>query len=314
MGLAKCEIWRDCDADNSQRVQPFTWYVDSKRAGGAYIIEGAARALLQGFDDNVRARVTTWLVDQRLQGVDLPVVTESVMHHARAKRPLTVDERVERLLMCLGQHDGKLGEVVQVDRDLLLAWTESTELQEVVYLESYVVDSGCIERRGMGGGALLATITMEGHRRIAEQTVNADSSQAFVAMWFDETTSAAYEEAIEPAIRDAGYTPLRIDQKEHVNKIEDEIVAEIRRSRFVVADFTQGDDGARGGVYYEAGFAQGLGMPVVFTCRRDSLKKVHFDTNHYNHIDWSTPDELRERLRNRILAVIGEGPELNRAG
>ncbi len=105
---------------------------------------------------------------------------------------------------------------------------------------------------------------------------------------------------------------MRIDQKEHINKIDDEIIAGIKQSRFLVADFTHGEDGARGGVYYEAGFAHGLGLPVIFTCQKDSVDKLHFDTNHYNHIVWTTPEELREKLKNRILAVIGEGPEAHR--
>ena len=81
-----------------------------------------------------------------------------------------------------------------------------------------------------------------------------------------------------------------------------------KRSRFVVADFTQGEDGARGSVYYEAGFAHGLGIEVIFACREDALQNVHFDTRQYNHIVWETPEELRERLAARISAVIGDGP------
>ena len=107
---------------------------------------------------------------------------------------------------------------------------------------------------------------------------------------------------------DAGYTAMRIDRKEHINKIDDEIIAEIRRSRFLVADFSQGDDGARGGVYFEAGFALGLGIPVIYTCRKSDIDKLHFDTRQYNHIVWETPEDLRTALKNRILAVIGEGP------
>ena len=59
-------------------------------------------------------------------------------------------------------------------------------------------------------------------------------------MWFDESMNDAYENGIEPGIRDAGYEALRIDRKEHSNKIDDEIIEEIRRSRFVVADLTHG--------------------------------------------------------------------------
>ena len=127
-------------------------------------------------------------------------------------------------------------------------------------------------------------------------------------MWFDDSMTDALDNGFELAIMDAGYKPFRIDRKEHINKIDDEIIAEIRRSRFLVADFTHGKDGARGGVYYEAGFARGLGLPVIFACREDVLDTLHFDTNHYNHIVWTDPVDLRGKLKNRILAVIGQGP------
>ena len=127
-------------------------------------------------------------------------------------------------------------------------------------------------------------------------------------MWFDESMESAWEQGIKPAVEDSGYKPLRIDRKEHLNKIDDEIIAEIRRSRFIIADFTHGDEGARGGVYYEAGFAHGLNIPVIFTCRKDALKKVHFDTRQYKHIVWKEPKDLRHQLEISICAVIGDGP------
>ena len=133
--------------------------------------------------------------------------------------------------------------------------------------------------------------------------------QAFVAMWFDPRMKKVYSRGIEPAIRDTGYEPVRIDRKEFLGKVDDEIVAELRKSRFVVADFTTSKKaGARGGVYYEAGFAQGLGIDVIYTCRQDRMKAVHFDTNHFNHITWKKPKDLREQLQHRIEATLGRGP------
>jgi len=120
-----------------------------------------------------------------------------------------------------------------------------------------------------------------------------------------------YDRAIAPAVRAAGYQPLRIDQKpDFLGKIDDQIIAEIRRSRFVIADFTHGDGGVRGSVYYEVGFAQGLDIPVIFTCRDDQLDDLHFDTNHFLHLSWPRghTEALIEPLKNRILANIGEGP------
>ena len=114
---------------------------------------------------------------------------------------------------------------------------------------------------------------------------------------------------IKPAIVDAGYEPVRIDRQEFLGKIDDEIVAEIRKSRFVVADFTTTrKSGARGGVYYEAGFAHGLDIPAILTCHQDCMNDVHFDTNHFNHLVWATPEDMRTKLKNRIEAVLGHGP------
>jgi hypothetical protein len=131
----------------------------------------------------------------------------------------------------------------------------------------------------------------------------ATSSQAFVAMWFDPSMDDVYESGFSAAIAASGYSPLRIDRKEHDRKIDDQIIAEIRRSAFVVADFT----GHRGGVYYEAGFAHGLGRSVILTCRRNELSKLHFDVRQYNTIPWDTPGDLVAPLQNRILALFGAG-------
>ena len=124
-----------------------------------------------------------------------------------------------------------------------------------------------------------------------------------------------YEKGIEPAIKDAGYDPYMVIRDDYIGKIDDKIIAEIRRSRFLVADFTHGNDGVRGSVYYEAGFAEGLNRPVIPMCKKSKVDRdpryLHFDTRNLNHILWVDEDDLREQLRNRVIRVIGEGPKLN---
>lgn len=129
---------------------------------------------------------------------------------------------------------------------------------------------------------------------------NPNSKKVFVAMWFDDEMKEICDKFIFPAIKKVGFYPVRIDNKEHNNDINDEIIGEIRSSRFVVADFT----GNRGGVYYEAGFANGLNIEVIHMCKKDELENVHFDVNHRNIIDWKTGEELYQRLTNRIKATI----------
>jgi hypothetical protein len=131
------------------------------------------------------------------------------------------------------------------------------------------------------------------------------SAQGFVAMWFDHSLRDAWTNGFDVGIRSAGFRPFRIDIKEYVGGITDEIMAEIRRSRFVVADYT----GQVNGVYFEAGFAPGLGLTVIPTCRADEVPKLHFDIKHLNTLLWNTPAELADGLNRRIRAVIGAGPD-----
>lgn len=283
---------------------------DSPRAGGGYELVDSTRFRVGHLADTEKARLTTWLIDQRRQGVEVPRVTTETLAYVKNKRPLPVHERAERLLECMAEQSEAVGTAVLVDaeNDPAHAWSESTHFDDVYYFLNYLIEKGWIQGHRRSDGSFTGTVTVDGYGRIADQQTNVDSSQAFVAMWFDDEMNDAYEQGIRQGIEAAGYTPMRIDRKPDVNKIDDEIIAEIRRSRFLVADFTHGEDGARGGVYYEAGFAYGLGLPVIYSCRADMVDQLHFDTRQYYHIVWETPAELRDRLAQRIEALIGAGP------
>jgi nucleoside 2-deoxyribosyltransferase len=146
------------------------------------------------------------------------------------------------------------------------------------------------------------SLSAEAHEFLDQNrpTLN-DSPMAFVAMWFDDSVEEIYDTAISPAINSCGYDCKRIDYVEHNQKIDDLIINYLKECRFVVADFT----GHRPSVYFEAGYALALGKPVIWLCHEDHIEDCHFDTRQYNHIVWKDPEELREKLERRILAVVG---------
>ncbi len=326
-----CPIWPDYiatidDSDNSIRVE-------SARAGGCYTITNTAKEILNALDDSSRARLTTLLVNQRERGLEIPEVTPKLIEDAKSSPSLPVHERADRLLkyyvdcstivgdevrISYNNHDiskrmpwvksTELDDVFAMKMWRAMAWSESTELREVFFLTTYLKKQGWITTNSYGAEIGIC-VSIDGYRHINDSITTVNPAQAFVAMWFDEEMTIAYEAGIKNAVESAGYTPMRIDKKPDVNKIDDEIIAEIRRSRFLVADFTQGDDGARGGVYFEAGFAYGLRLPVIYTCRKDKVDKLHFDTRQYYHIVWENPADLCRDLKNRIQALIGEGPK-----
>ena len=315
-----CLIWgREYTASVTSEPAEGKIYVDnSSRTGGGYIILYGAYDRIDQLKDDERARLTTWLVDQRLQENNQPVITEEIIDYIKNKPALPVHERADRLLRFFTRKSETPGAEVSIVENTpagleALAWTESIKWNEIGYYLSYLEEMGWIRYfSSIVSGDYVGIVTVNGRNRIAEQLTNTDSSQAFVAMWFGQETDGVYEQGIRPAIEEAGYKPMRIDRKLDVEKIDDAIIAEIRRSRFLVADFTHGEDGVRGGVYFEAGFAMGLGIPVIFTCRSDMVTKLHFDTRQYAHIVWTTPNKLSLDLRDRILARIGPGPDLDK--
>ena len=313
------EVWTVAKAD--EPVISEKSLINSDRVGGAYRITLQASSSIRNnrLSDVEKAQLTTWLVDQRRQGTAETIVTDEIVmsfEYGGRRRALSIYERSERLLRFIAAQSTTVGDSVSLSPvwHIALAWSESTKPKEVLLLLDYLKRRGWLAYVSASGDYTIfnVALTVEGYSRIEEIATNPDSAQAFVAMWFNAKMKDAYDRGIEPAIRDAGFESMRIDRKQGVIKIDDEILSEIRRSRFLVADMTHGQGGARGGVYFEAGFAMGLGIPVLFACRRDKIDELHFDTRQYFHIVWSKPEELRANLTNRLGAIIGDGPHRGR--
>ena len=294
-----------------------------------------------GYVDRFRARLTTMLVRERQLGNDLPKITMSTVVAAQSAGPARMEERLTNLLRFLidrapragypidigypeqtrGLRDNEEQEDAQRNGAYALAHSESTNVEEVEYLIDSLATRGLVNKDRQlrlgrlifqaSGSGFLCMVTTEGHIAVESLQTEGRPDQCFVALWFNEKTNALYDKAIAPAVAAIGYKPIRIDrQLDFLGKIDDQIIAEIRRSRFVIADFTHDERGARGSVYYEAGFAHGLGIPVIFTCQDAQICDLHFDTNHFLHLTWPTdaPEELIEPLKSRIAANIGIGP------
>ena len=281
----------------------------SPRTGGDYKITGHAMDLgdIGDLDPAQKARLTTMLIEMRRRGDHAPVVKLDLIEEAKRADPLSHEMRAERLLRYLANMRQRVGQeftISSIVNDMeALAWSESREgtESEIKFLVDHLTTRGWLQGR-LGG----YKITVDGYEHVKQQEKKKDLSQCFVAMWFDDSLDSAYEEGIKRAVEECGYKPVRIDQKEDVNKIDDEIIAEIRRSRFVVADFTHDERGDRGAVYYEAGFAYGLGLEVIYSCRKAPKNELNFDTRQYHHILWETPDDLCKQLRDRIRARVGD--------
>jgi hypothetical protein len=219
---------------------------------------------------------------------------------------ITPIENINRTLLLIKKRQHRADEcvVLKMDNDYPLVFARDGK--ELDYFLNTLVEQGLLEsphsQWPSEGGARL---TPAGWQRALElQKTQRDSDQAFVAMWFAKELDEAWQDGFKPALEATGFHPYRVDREEHNDKIDDRIIAEIIRSGLLVADFT----GHRGGVYFEAGFGMGLGIPVIWTCRQSDIGSAHFDTRQYNHIVWDNPAEIKEKLMLRISATIPGRP------
>ena len=182
--------------------------------------------------------------------------------------------------------------------------------EELAFYLGHLCDAGLITETGAFGAAqhdrrtYRMTVKGWGHV-LGTSASSAEHGRVFVAMWFHESMTFVYQDGIRSALMDTGYEPICMSEVFHNDDINFAILAEIRRAQFVIADIT----GARGGVYFEAGFAKALGRDVFFTCREENFATdKHFDVEHFQHTLWKDPADLKTKLREKILGLKGKGP------
>lgn len=111
----------------------------------------------------------------------------------------------------------------------------------------------------------------------------------------DSTLDGLAEFTIKPEVKAAiGYDVIDLRNVARAGVIDNILREQIRDAAFVLVDLTHDNWGA----YWEAGYAKGLGKPVIYLCERSKFDqaKTHFDTNHCTTVMWALGDEARFAL------------------
>lgn len=131
------------------------------------------------------------------------------------------------------------------------------------------------------------------------------SDYAFMAMEFDnKNLDKVFFNYFKPAVAETGFDLRRLDEKPKAGLIDNRLRTEIRNAIFLLVDLTNDNSGA----YWEGGYGEALGKPVIYTCERSYFKKskTHFDTNHHYTIIYEIGniqkyvDELKATIRTTL--------------
>jgi len=218
-----------------------------------------------------QVRLSAFIHGQNTAGVVPNLTADLVAQVERVPIP-RLRERSLRALAAMAEEVGNRSQPIRCFGKMpaIQAISYSADEDELWLLICILERDGFVNLRDHG----FANLTIEGILKAEDlSSQGSPHLQGFVAMSFDSTMDEAYTLGFYLGITNAGYSAIRIDKEQHINGITDEILVQIRRSRFVVADYTHMNNG----VYFEAGVAVRLGIPVIATCRADHLDKLHFD-------------------------------------
>ena len=129
-----------------------------------------------------------------------------------------------------------------------------------------------------------------------------DTARCFMAMQFgDPQLDQVVKDYIRPSIKESFGITVNTSLDVSAAGLIDDIIREgIRTSKFMLVDLTHANNGA----YWEAGFAEGCGVPVIYLCEQRIFQSqgTHFDTNHLTTVLWSI-DRLDEFVATLIQTV-----------
>ena len=224
--------------------------------------------------------------------------------------PKTIVQKLDKIILYFSRKSKMYGAELHVDSATPYAIGYAINNEEFLKMVWTLIDHGYFTKTISGGNMIHFSISLKGLNRVEELlSTNTFSKKVFVAMGFKDDLLEAHRIAIQPACKECGLDAFLVIEKEHNGDITDKIISEIKTSKFVITDFTYNNQGA----YFEAGYAQGKGLEVIRTCKKQwfdgvdeegEKNRLHFDVNHYNFILWEDYDDLKEKLINRIRATI----------
>ena len=281
--------------------------VDCARCGDFQISHVIADELGLPFSDPKQRALASYAIRKMQASSPRPKLSREFFASLQGRTLPTPAEASDNLLSWIAEKaDGRPGARVTVaPRDLgLQASIGVVEPDDVAWI------AGSLQSQGLFKGTFTSTIvgnlTAKGWQRLEDlKRARVSSNFAFFARKFDNPElDQVFEKCLRDAVAQTGYELRTVTQR--AGLVDAVIEDEIRRCRFLIADLS--DDNA--GAYWEAGFAEGLGKPVIYICRSRSNgeeKKTHFDANHRHTVRWDlssmdqTATNLKAVIRNTLL-------------
>jgi hypothetical protein len=239
-----------------------------------------------------------------------PITTYAMPSYWAAGRLPTPQEQADSLILWIGDNQSAPSARAEASEVMLDAWIGAALPRTAGIGEGlrWIVTHHpqlLLNPQFVHGNVLISLNMLGWERYEALKRKAVNSRTAFMAMKFgDATLNRVVSECFRPAVERTGFKLRLLTDEQPAGLIDNQMRAAILSARFLITDLTHGNQGA----YWEAGFADGLGLPVIYTCESSAwaAKKTHFDTNHMLTVVWDENDlnKAGESLTATIRATL----------
>lgn len=251
---------------------------------------------------------------KRMQEHDeIPLLTDHMIENILERDLPAPKEQADLFIRWLGENLDGPGEIIHVEphKHRMIIGAKTPNGFKLIL--EYLLNQELIE------GILDSTISPPQHVGQGKVTLSVDGwvyfealkrgfssgNKAFMAMQYgDKELESVYQKVFKKAANEAGFKLYKSSENPKAGLIDNKMRVEIQNATFIIADLTHDNYGA----YWEAGYAEGLGKDVIYTCKKTKFDtmKTHFDTNHHLTIVWDQeePEKAGEELKASIRATL----------
>jgi hypothetical protein len=316
-----CELNRQRTTISSGR-----FYVDCRRCGSFRIDQDLVEDLgsYERQRPGSRTRFSHYIrrMKREISGQSLPYADDDFHFAIESYVASSVSEQFDDALLALSELTKTPSASYKLSMEDIQSSVRAYDREDVYYLFQHLHSEGYVENAVYASPSTVdgliehtGRITFKGWLRVEELKRSKQSSRdAFMAMKFgDAELNQFLENVIRPTVSKTGFRLLKLDDEPKAGLIDDRMRLQIKSSRFLLADLSHGNKGA----YWEAGYAEGLGKPVIYLCKQavfdDESSRPHFDTNHHLTVIWDAkkPDDFASRLKATIRFSIPEARQVD---
>lgn len=249
-------------------------------------------------------KVSSYIYEQNTQFNSIPKINRDKFEEILNLNNKKIKEKFDLMMTYLSSIDAR--NIKNTDELQLQSWIKDDREFFILYqkaIDHGLVSGNCTRTLDGSGSFSFNELTFDGLEYVESlEHVNQNSKNIFVAFNFEDSLKDIFNVSLKAEIEKEGfnYVVVNQDNVDHNKSINDEIIVKLKSSRIVIADFTN----HRNSVYFEAGYAMGMNIPIIWTCQEGHEDEMSFDTRQFPHILWKDENDLAKQVIDRIKVIL----------